>query len=176
MSLKSRYLLRACLSVHLISSSVIILKFNLKQHIWGLPKSSPALHLGSILSSQAVGEDGWLINSRGNVLRGSTLGKERGIFLDTATDTTTCQDRCGILASSVPQRDRSSSTWVLDGQAWCWSWLPCCRCKGVHSIRGGNYPWQCCERFCSHFSSCSHLQGCFVTGSESLWAPGLAEE
>ena len=31
MSLKSRYLLRACLSVHLISSSVIILKFNLKQ-------------------------------------------------------------------------------------------------------------------------------------------------
>ena len=31
MSLKSRYLLRACLSVHLISSSVIILKFNLQQ-------------------------------------------------------------------------------------------------------------------------------------------------
>ena len=31
MSLKSRYLLRACLSVHLISSSVIILKFNLQK-------------------------------------------------------------------------------------------------------------------------------------------------
>ena len=38
-------------------------------------------HLGSMLSSQAVGEDGWLISSRGNVLRGSTLGNEKRVFL-----------------------------------------------------------------------------------------------
>ena len=38
MSLRSRYLLRACLSVHLISSSVIILKFNLQQQKGVLPE------------------------------------------------------------------------------------------------------------------------------------------
>ena len=59
MSLKSRYLLRACLSVHLISSSVIILKFNLKQQKKGFTQNrGSAFHLGSMLSSQAVGEDG----------------------------------------------------------------------------------------------------------------------
>ena len=48
MSLKSRYLLRAFLSVHLISRSLIILKFNLKQQILGFSHqqqcSSPWKH------------------------------------------------------------------------------------------------------------------------------------
>ena len=43
MSLKSRYLLRACLSVHLISSSLIILKFSLKQQIGFYQKQEAVL-------------------------------------------------------------------------------------------------------------------------------------
>ena len=136
-----------------------------------------------MLSSQAVGEAGWLINSSGKVLRGSTLGKNKMAFLTVSPLQSgvegwwpTCQGRCCILELWTPRHGRSSSTSGSDGWAWCWSWLSCCLGKGVDSTTGGNYRWQCCGKFCSHVSSCSHLQGYPAAFSKSLWAPDPEDE
>ena len=82
MSLKSRYLLRACLSVHLISSSLIILKFSLKQQIGFYQKQEAVLFTLEACSQarRLVRTDGWSAQE-GRCWEGRRWERKRGCFL-----------------------------------------------------------------------------------------------